>query len=68
MKKVVIKSIANEPGEEAVILGQMVDREDGTPPVGTTEMAEEMLAGDPRGQFDRYAGGWSNGYVQTRAA
>lgn len=48
-------------------LGQMVDSGNGDP-IGTTPLAVEMLENDPRQQFDKYAKGWSNGYIQTQAA
>ena len=68
MKKVIVRTVPG-PGETKVkTLGQMIDKEDGSAPVGTTELAEEMLARDPRERFDYYAAGWSNGYVETKAA
>jgi hypothetical protein len=70
MRKVRILTIP-EPGssEQPQELGQMVDRNGQI--VGTTPAAEEILGPDPeqrRVKFDRYHRGWSNGYVETKAA
>lgn len=66
MRKVVIKSVPapGEPDSAAETLGQMIDDGNGDP-IGTTRLAREMLQG--RG-FDYYHAGWSNGYVETKAA
>lgn len=69
MRKVLILTVPgpDEPDDaQPQELGQMVDSGNG--PVGTTGLAEEMLQGDPRERFDYYAKGWSNGYIQTKAA
>lgn len=68
MRKVRILSIPgpDEPDGAVQEMGQMID--DGGQPFGTTPLATDMLSSDPRERFEYYHKGWSNGYVQTKAA
>lgn len=70
MRKVRILTVPGPDEPEGTVpeeLGQMIDSGSGDP-IGTTPLASEMLERDPRGQFERYYGGWSNAYIETKAA
>lgn len=68
MRKVRILTVPG-PGEPDTPeeLGQMIENDQGEI-VGTTELAIDMLGPDPHRQFNRYHKGYSNGYIQTKAA
>ena len=68
MRKVRILSIPgpDQPEAKPQEMGQMID--DGGEPFGTTPLANEMLERDPRERFEYYHKGWSNAYIETKAA
>lgn len=70
-KRVVqVLTVPRDGEEQPHQVGQLVDPGDGKDPFGTDPMTDKMLNGmDTRSaKFDYYYAGWSNGYVQTKAA
>lgn len=64
-RRIVVRTIPGpgQPENSSQVIGHMVDngRDD---PFGTTPAVQEMMGDDPRGTFDRYYPGYSNGYVE----
>ena len=67
-RTVVVRTIPGpgEPDSASVELGRLID--DGGVPFGSNPNMDEILRGDPRGQFEKYHKGYSNGYVEYVAA
>lgn len=68
-REVLVLTVPSDDSDPQQI-GRMVDPDDGKEPFGTGPGADSMLAagGDRKAKFDYYYAGWSNGYVQTKAA
>jgi len=55
---------SDDPAVDDTLIGLMIDN-GVDPPFGDTDAAKELLAPDPRGRWDFFAAGWSNGYFET---
>lgn len=69
-REVQVLTVPRDESEQPRQLGRMIDPGNGAEPFGTDPNTDRMLnGGDSRAEkFDYYYAGWSNGYVQTKAA
>lgn len=78
MRRVVVSTVpAPDSGDKPKKLGRMIDPQDGREPFGvattkegTRSIDSMLLGGDGNrlANFERFHSGWSNGYVETKAA
>jgi hypothetical protein len=66
VKKVIVRTVPrpSKPGGVRRVLGHLIDDGNGDPR-GSNRLVDDMLGVDRRAKFDFYAGGWSNGYLET---
>lgn len=69
-REVKVLTVPRDEGSQPEQIGRMIDPGDGREPFGTDANSDRMLNGGESRQakFDYYFAGWSNGYVQTKAA